>query len=555
MDFGCSSTCVALAVGGREPQVVVVDGQPLLASAVCVGVDGTLFVGQEAERRAAVEPSRFEAHPKRRVDDGELLLGDVVVPVATVFRAVIGRAVAEARRVAGGGLVDQLVLTHPADWGSVRTGVLRQAAVNLARQVRLVPEPVAAAVFHAASVPGAGRVIAVLDLGGGTTDVSVVRTKPNVVLATKGNPAFGGADVDQLLLDHLGRTVSDQAAWAELMAGRDLLDRRRRRLLHQDVRGAKESLSRHTYTDVPLPSPFPDAHVTRDDLERLIRPAITAAVELTAAAIAEAGGADAVFLVGGSSRIPLVARLVAERTGIVPVTLDQPETVVARGALRAVAAEVEQTGVLSAPRALPGAPQRETVHLGAPGGTARPEPRKPTTKLFVGIGVLFALIAAAATVLVLVNGSGADAPKVARYDYRFSLPDGWTQTGGNPNIARTDVKPTGAEQGNDLVIIQERKLSFDSGTDRERAVARLREDFTKGGSGLSDFRDHASFAGRDVVYYREQVPDQGATVDWYVLLGGTFQVSVGCQYTPDGRDAVQAACTTVVRSVEVGGGQ
>ncbi|MER6875515.1 hypothetical protein ABT279_35715, partial [Amycolatopsis sp. NPDC000673] len=51
IDFGTSSTCVVVSVNGREPQVVVIDGQPLMSSAVYAASDGTLFVGQEAERQ------------------------------------------------------------------------------------------------------------------------------------------------------------------------------------------------------------------------------------------------------------------------------------------------------------------------------------------------------------------------------------------------------------------------------------------------------------------------------------------------------------------------
>ncbi|HEY0804712.1 MAG TPA: Hsp70 family protein, partial [Pseudonocardiaceae bacterium] len=217
VDFGTSSTCVAVSVDGREPQVVVVDGQPLLSSAVFAAVDGTLFVGQEAERQAAIDPSRFEPNPKRRIDEGELLLGNTVISVLDVVRAVLSRAVGEARRLAGNAPVDLLVLTHPADWGAIRTRVLRQAAAGLAAELTLVPEPVAAAVFHAAShaLPD-GAALAVLDLGGGTVDVTVVRRRPTgagvepdrgqavagfQVLATHGDPNFGGADIDQLLLD------------------------------------------------------------------------------------------------------------------------------------------------------------------------------------------------------------------------------------------------------------------------------------------------------------------------------------------------------------------
>ncbi|WP_033291214.1 type VII secretion-associated protein [Amycolatopsis jejuensis] len=405
VDFGTSSTCVVASVNGREPQVVVVDGQPLMSSAVYAAADGTLFVGQEAERQAAVDPSRYEPNPKRRIDEGELLLGEAVLRVTDVVHAVLERAVTEARHIAGDAEVDLLVLTHPADWGAIRTRLLRQAAGRLAREVALVPEPVAAAVYHAATfAPVAtpdgrtvefsgspGDALAVLDLGGGTVDVSVVRRSPEAaraarvpgsppqrggfqVLATRGDPSFGGADIDQALLDHVGSLVSgtDPEAWQQLVEGRELADRRRRRVLRQDVRGAKETLSRHVYTDVPLPPPFADAHVTREDLERLIGTPLGRVVELTVAAITDAGlrprQLTAIFLVGGSSRIPMISRLVHERTSVVPTSLDQPETVVARGALRAVQLDPDRTGALPGTR---GDHRTEIVQGDGPGGDPR----------------------------------------------------------------------------------------------------------------------------------------------------------------------------------------
>ncbi|MEV6875116.1 type VII secretion-associated protein [Amycolatopsis sp. NPDC051128] len=402
VDFGTSSTCVVASVNGRDPQVVVIDGQPLMSSAVYAAADGTLFVGQEAERQAAVDPSRYEPNPKRRIDEGELLLGENVLRVTDVVHAVLGRAVAEARRLAGEAEIDLLVLTHPADWGAIRTRLLRQAAGGLAREVALVPEPVAAAVYHAATFAPAdvagdrtvefsgrpGEALAVLDLGGGTVDVSVVRRLPPdtardragrpqrggfQVLATRGDPGFGGADIDQALLEHVGSLVSavDPDAWRQLVEGRELVDRRRRRVLRQDVRGAKETLSRHAYTDVPMPPPFADAHVTREDLERLIAAPLGRAVELTVAAIGDAGlrpkQLTAIFLVGGSSRIPMISRLVHERTGVVPTSLDQPETVVARGALRAVLVDPDRTGAL---------PGEAMARLGAVPGALNPAARR-----------------------------------------------------------------------------------------------------------------------------------------------------------------------------------
>ncbi|WP_460866451.1 Hsp70 family protein, partial [Rhodococcus aerolatus] len=352
IDLGTSSTCVAVGVPGEPPRVVLVDGAPLTSSAV-YAEPGGLVVGAEADRRAALDPARYEPHPKRRVDEGSLLMGTAVVPVGAALAAVLGRAVAEARATLAGRPVSTLVLTHPADWGGVRTGVLRRAAAGLAEEVVLLPEPVAAAVLHGRDL-AAGSLLAVLDVGGGTTDVSVLRRGGAVqggpgqdgpgfvVLATGGDPGFGGADLDEALLAAIGRRQSgpDRARWDAVLAGRGLDDRRRARALRAEVRSAKEALSRHSFTDVALPAGLPDAHVARDELEALAAPRVREVVALLARVLARAGALAPdgrsrapVFLVGGSSRVPLVGREVHRVLGVVPVATDQPETVVARGAV------------------------------------------------------------------------------------------------------------------------------------------------------------------------------------------------------------------------------
>ncbi|CAM4189025.1 type VII secretion-associated protein [Kibdelosporangium persicum] len=563
VDFGTSSTCVAVSVNGREPQVVAMDGRPVLSSAVYASPDGTLFVGLEAERQAAVDPSRYEPNPKRRIDEPELLLGNSVVPVREAIRAVLTRAVQEARRFAGGAPVDQLVLTHPADWGGIRTRVLRQAANGLSERISLVPEPVAAAVFHAENLSGQGDTIAVLDIGGGTVDVSVVSRAGAPghgfrVLATKGDPSFGGADVDQALLQHVGRLVSntDPDAWRSLIEGRELADRRRRRVVSQDVQGAKETLSRHTYTDVPMPVPFADAHVTRSDLEQLIAAPLGRAVELTAAAIRESGvRANQVFLVGGSSRIPMVARMVHERIGIVPTTLDQPETVVARGALKAVPGEpvptVRVTPVQPPPRPLPPPPPPQQFVPPPP----PPAPPKRGKTPWVITGGAAVVVAVVVVVLVLTSGGTPPAPPppsgrtIAQFDYEFTMPPDWKQVASDTTYREVRVKPEGAEQGLDTIIVQELALAFDPAADRERAVGGLRQQYEKSNLRLSGLNENGRFADRDVVSYRQEVDN--ATVEWFVLFDKRAQVSVGCEYTRSGRDRVMAACDQVVRTMKV----
>ncbi|WP_216210442.1 type VII secretion-associated protein [Amycolatopsis aidingensis] len=625
VDFGTSSTCVVASVNGREPQVVVVDGQPLLSSAVYAAQDGTLFVGQEAERQAAVDPSRFEPNPKRRIDEGELLLGDTVLRVLDVVRAVLARAVGEARRLAGGAEVDLLVLTHPADWGAVRTRLLRQAAGRLAHEVALVPEPVAAAVFHAATYASTevnqdrtvefsgqvGDTIAVLDLGGGTVDASVVRRLPDTgpgtrrggfrVLATRGDPSFGGADIDQALLEHVGSLVSaaDPKAWRQLVEGRELTDRRRRRVLRQDVRGAKETLSRHAYTDVPMPPPFADAHVTREDLERLVATPLGAAVELTSATIEAAGlrprQLTAIFLVGGSSRIPMVSRLVHERTGVVPTTLDQPETVVARGALRAVQVDPDRTGALAGaagvrpgtprppadqrtdvvgPRDLPhrpppppprqGRPAPPRQGVAPPQSPARGQPAVPQPaqgqraqaprrrRMFWLVGGAIALAAVVLAGLLFLLDQGEREPQgrtFAQYNYRFTAPSAWTQTEDDVARRQVVVKPSDAEEGDDLVSVQEFVLSYDGVAEHDRLVRELREQIeAETRFDYPTFDPDHQYAGRDLVYYQQVKP--AATVDWYVLVQGTTQISVGCQRARV-PERVAPACEQIVRTLEI----
>jgi molecular chaperone DnaK len=575
VDFGTTSTCVVVSVDGGEPQVVMVEGgSPVMPSAVFAAADGTLFVGQEAERQAAIDPARYEPNPKRRIDEGELLLGNSVLSVVDVVRAVLRRAVGEARRVAGGAPVDLLVLTHPADWGAVRTRVLRQAGNGLGTDIVLVPEPVAAAVFHAARHGLAdGAAIAVLDVGGGTVDVSVVRREAGAgptgfrVLATHGEPNFGGADIDQLLLDHIGLTFSgqEQADWHALMSGQDMSDRRRRRMLRQDVRGAKETLSRHTYTDVPLPPPFPDAHVTRADLEKLLAEPLGRAAGLTADTIASAGlrpeQLAAVFLVGGSSRIPLIARLVRERTGVLPTTLDAPETVVCRGALRAVFVDPLRTGPtprpapsripVGPPRPAPPRPQAPPVYrqpgppaLATPPGTIK----RGRRGRYLTIGALALVAVAVAAVLVFTHPwSSASTPPpagkvIAEYDYRFTAPSGWAQSGGDDTQLKVQVAPGGSPNSPQSIYVAEFRLNFDSTANRSLAVDQMRQLVTD--KGYRDFNSQLNYAGRTVVYYREL--DSGSTVDWYVLFQGRVQVSVGCQYPNGAGAAIDAACRQVV---------
>lgn len=374
IDLGTSNTVAVLAAHGRAPRIIEVEGSAAMPSAVFAAEDGQLVVGKEAERRARLDPARFEPNPKRRVDEGTLLLGDRVVPVTDAFAAVLRKVGDETSRQLGGARPEEVRLTHPAQWGPVRRNVLLSAArqAGLGTNLLLVPEPVAAAA-HFASFPGRapapGQALAVYDLGAGTFDVAVVSGL--VVLSESGLPDLGGLDVDQALLAHVGRQVShrDPHGWRRLVMPQNTADRRAQRVLWEDVRAAKEALSGHPQTEVPLPDPFGDVLVTRTELEALIRPNLLRSVEVLDATTRSAGltreRLAGVYLVGGSSRIPLVATLIAERLRIVPTNLDQPETAVALGAYH-VSPEGTSLRTENLPGATPAGPDERTTSIAPP---------------------------------------------------------------------------------------------------------------------------------------------------------------------------------------------
>src|SRR4051794_39209706 len=127
VDFGTSNTVAALGVDGGAPRLVAIDSSPLVPSSVFLTEAGDLAVGRAADRQARLDPSRYEPNPKRRIDDGQILLGTTPIPVVTAIAAVLRRVAGEVTRQLGGP-ADQVRLTHPARWGQRRKDTLVAAA-------------------------------------------------------------------------------------------------------------------------------------------------------------------------------------------------------------------------------------------------------------------------------------------------------------------------------------------------------------------------------------------------------------------------------------------
>ncbi|GAA2143782.1 hypothetical protein GALLR39Z86_00900 [Glycomyces algeriensis] len=369
VDLGTTHTVAVVGREGAEPRSLLFDGSPLLPSGVYLDADGELHTGRDAQRLAASEPSRFEPHPKRRIDDGAVLLGDREVPVEELLATGL-RRVAEAAASAGQ-RPTETVLTYPADWGPVRRAVLERAAVLAGfGRVRLLAEPIAAATYCAEilgqDIPRGGAV-AIFDFGGGTFDVAVVRRENDDTgrfrtLAVGGLDDLGGLDVDMALSAHLGRVISgrDPELWQRLSEPETTADLRDRLAFWGEVRAAKEMLSRTSTAPVALTGHNPmGLHLTRDELQSLADPLVSRAVDETRRTVERAGvnpgELTALLLVGGSSRMPLVATRLHARLGVAPAVPEQPELPVAFGALRF---SVTDQGEVQSPPATPqqGAP-------------------------------------------------------------------------------------------------------------------------------------------------------------------------------------------------------
>ncbi|WP_051704662.1 Hsp70 family protein [Glycomyces sp. NRRL B-16210] len=341
VDFGTSHTIAVVRRADGSVRPLLFDGAPLMPSAVCADTEGGLLVGRDAVHAGRRHPERFEPNPKRLIDRPSTLLGDREYPVPDLIAAVLDAVADECRRVVG--RPAQVTLTVPAEWGPARRQVVEDAAARSGLgRVRLVPEPVAAATYYAEALKHhmpVGSSIVVYDLGAGTFDASVVRRSGDgfETVALDGRGDLGGLDIDAALIEHLGATYGSRDGWKRLTDPTTIEERRFFREFRDEVRAAKERLSRHQQADIAIPLLDVEAHLTRTELEQIAEPHLEQTIRVTKAVIRAAGleaaASAGVFLVGGASRMPLVATLLHRSLGVAPIVLDQPEVVVAEGSV------------------------------------------------------------------------------------------------------------------------------------------------------------------------------------------------------------------------------
>lgn len=365
IDLGTTNTVVAVSdeLGGVRALAAPGAGK-LIPSVVSFDASGRVLVGDAANERKVLDPANTVYSIKRLFGvpfastEGQRAAGRfpfAVVPTEGGAIAVKTRAgtfelpeisafvLREAKRVAEaatGEAFDRIVLTVPANFTDLQRSATRAAAKIAGLDVvRILNEPTAAALAYGLATGGAERVV-IYDFGGGTFDVTVLELAGAVfeVVSTAGDMFLGGDDVDRVLVD----------LFAEQFASQHRVDPRSEASSAARLRAAaewaKSELSIMQMVDVHVPGLVTVGGKALDLFVRLNQPAyeqrIRPVVERTLAVTQEAlrlakiapSQVDNIVLVGGSSRIPLVRRLVEQQFGKAPLATMDPDLVVALGA-------------------------------------------------------------------------------------------------------------------------------------------------------------------------------------------------------------------------------
>ena len=371
IDLGTTNSLVAYVKDGAPFVIRDQSGDGLVPSIVSAAPDGTIYVGREAQRRLLTDPRRTVYSVKRFMGkgiddvqgDAKLLPFQVSGEPGGVVRIGLGdreftppevsafvlrelKRRAEEHFAEQGEFdneVDRAVITVPAYFNDAQRTATRDAGRIAGLEVlRIINEPTAASLAYGLDKKNQG-VIAVYDFGGGTFDISILRVEDGVfqVLSTNGDTHLGGDDIDLLIVE---RILADLASPTPQHALPEGFSAQHTPESIQEIRKAviqaKWDLSELDDTDLL------GVRLTRAAFEEMIRPVIDRTLApcrraLTDASL-QASDVDEVVLVGGSTRMPLVRRLVGELFGRTPHSELNPDEVVAVGA--ALQADILVTG-------------------------------------------------------------------------------------------------------------------------------------------------------------------------------------------------------------------
>lgn len=338
IDLGTTNSLVGVVDSGFPILLADENGSRSTPSAVCLATDGKIVVGAPALRQRALHPTRTITSVKRligrRAGEAEWTPPYALRELHTTPIEASAHLLRHLKAVAERALeqsVSKAVITVPAFFNDAQRAATKRAGEIAGLEVvRILSEPTAAALAYGLDKLGEQKKIAVYDLGGGTFDISVLEMREGVfhVLATAGDTQLGGDDLDRLLAHHLAQRLNHPANDIRLL---------------EAAEAAKKRLSSEETARIELPF-VGSMDLTRSDLEKIARPWISRTRPHCLRALADAAVTpaqlDAVIVVGGSTRMPLVREYVREIFQREPDTSQNPDEAIALGA-------TIQAGILS----------------------------------------------------------------------------------------------------------------------------------------------------------------------------------------------------------------
>jgi molecular chaperone DnaK len=362
IDLGTTNSVVAV-MEGSEPAVIPSPEGNRLTPSVVAFTDKDTLVGVLAKRQAVTNPTntifsikRFMGRRHSEVDKEEKMVPYNVVggsdePVKVdahgksytppEISAFVLRFLKEAAEAYLGESVEKAVITVPAYFNDGQRQATKDAgAIAGLDVVRIINEPTAAALAYGLKETRADQKIAVFDLGGGTFDISILKVDEGLfeVLSTNGDTHLGGDNFDQILIDYLAEEFQKEQG-IDLRQDQMALQR-----LKEAAEKAKCELSTKSSTDVNLPFITADQagpkhlqfEITRSTFEQLVEAEVEKCRRPCEIALKDAklsaGDVDEVLVVGGSTRMPLVGKLVKDIFAREPNRSVNPDEVVALGA-------------------------------------------------------------------------------------------------------------------------------------------------------------------------------------------------------------------------------
>ena len=345
IDLGTSNSAAAVLIGGKPTIIPSAEGLTLggkaFPSVVAFTKDGQRLVGEPARRQAISNPDRTITAIKRKMGTSYKVTIDGKDYSPQEISAMILRKIKEDASAYLGEEVTDVIITVPAYFNDNQRQATKDAGRIAGLNVkRLINEPTAAAVAYGLDKKDARLKIAVLDLGGGTFDVTIMEMDNQVfeVISTAGDTQLGGTDMDRILVDYI---VSEFQKDQGVNIRGDSMAMQR---IKEAAEKAKIELSTSITTDINLPyitatSEGPkhlNMSLTRAKLEQLIEPVLKRLDTSILKALQDAGMArgeiDKIILVGGPTRMPVVQEKFEKILGMAPERSIDPMECVAMGA-------------------------------------------------------------------------------------------------------------------------------------------------------------------------------------------------------------------------------